>query len=413
MNSRQALSLAAALWLASAGGRAQTVVGVGQGGTGASTPAGARAKLGAAAAAHAHTLNELQGITGKSGTGSVLMTFGGGVTTGATCAMFDGDGNLVSSGQPCAVAAQAGGIYTQSFVNATTVTLNHNLGTKNVLLACYDTDDRMVGVHTIRAATPEQAEVTFTTAQSGRCVVQGAGGVEITGAVTSVFGRSGVVTASAGDYSFAMIGGVAGLGQGGTNQTSWTAGRCVQVSADGARLESAGEACGVGVTGESTVVANTGAGAQVLKPATNVTARTLVAGANVLVEQGADTITISVPDVFAGVVLGDGLLGGGTAQDPLRVNPATVPTFYTGSATLNDWGTIGAQSCAQKTFSMPGAVSNDSVIPRWPAGLPADLSGVVYVSASDTIAVRLCNPTAAAVAVANGNMFGATILRSF
>jgi hypothetical protein len=62
---------------------------------------------------------------------------------------------------------------------------------------------------------------------------------------------------------------------------------------------------------------------------------------------------------------------------------------------------------------MPGAVSNDSVIPRWPAGLPADLSGVVYVSAADTITVRLCNPTAAGVAVANGNMFGATILRSF
>jgi hypothetical protein len=350
MNSRQALTLAAALWLASAGGRAQTVVGVGQGGTGASTPAGARTKLGAAAATHTHALNELQGVTGKSGTGSVLMSFGGGPAAGATCAMFDASGNLVSTGQACAVAAQGGGTYTQSFVSAASVTLNHGLGTKNVVLACYDTDDRMVDVHTIRATTAEQAEVTFTTAQSGRCVVQGAGGVEITGAVTTVFGRAGVVTASAGDYSFAMIGGVAGLGQGGTNQTAWTAGRCVQVSADGVRLESAGEACGVGVTGESTVVGNSGGGAAVLKTGTNVTARTLVAGANVVVEQGTDTITISAPDVLAGMVLGDGLLGGGTAQNPLRVNPATVPTFFTNSATLNDWGTIGAQSCAQKTF---------------------------------------------------------------
>lgn len=116
---------------------------------------------------------------------------------------------------------------------------------------------------------------------------------------------------------------------------------------------------------------------------------------------------------IASVVTGDGLLGDGTSGNPVRVNPATVPTFLTGSATLNDWGTIAAQSCAQKTFAMPGAVSNDSVIPRWPAGLPAGLSGVVYVPAADTIAVRLCNPTAAGVTVANGNMFGATILRSF
>jgi hypothetical protein len=40
--------------------------------------------------------------------------------------------------------------------------------------------------------------------------------------------------------------GTLGLARGGTNQTSWTAGRCVQVSADGTRLESADGACGGG-----------------------------------------------------------------------------------------------------------------------------------------------------------------------
>ena len=40
--------------------------------------------------------------------------------------------------------------------------------------------------------------------------------------------------------------GTLGLARGGTNQTSWTAGRCVQVSADGTKLESASEACATG-----------------------------------------------------------------------------------------------------------------------------------------------------------------------
>lgn len=116
---------------------------------------------------------------------------------------------------------------------------------------------------------------------------------------------------------------------------------------------------------------------------------------------------------IASVVVGDGLLGDGTSGDPVRVNPATVPSFLTGTATLNDWGTIGAQACVQKTFALAGAVSNDAVIPRWPAGLTAGLTGIVFVSAGDVIAVRVCNPTAGGIALANGNVFGATILRSF
>lgn len=361
MDSRQALCLAAALWCGSVAGWAQTVVGVSQGGTGANTPAGARAKLGAAPAAHTHTLNELQGITGKSGTGSLLATFGGGPAEEATCAMFDASGNLVSTGHACGVTG-LGTTFTQSFSNVSSLTLNHGLGSKNVVVACYDASDRLVNVNSIRVPTLQQAEVTFTTPQSGRCVVQGAGGMEVSGPVNSVFGRQGEVSAAVGDYSFAMIAGVAGLAQGGTNQSTWTAGRCVQVSADGTRLESAGEACGTGTNSVTT---------------------------------------------------GPGLLGSGTEADPLRVNPATVPSFLNGGATLNDWGTIGAQACVQKSFALAGAVTNDAVIPRWPAGLPADLTGIIFVPGADTIAVRVCNPTAAGVALANGHVFGATILRSF
>lgn len=410
MKGRQWICLAAALCLGGVSGEAQTVVGVGQGGTGASTPAGARQKLGAAAESHTHALTDLNGVTGKSGPGSVLLTFGGGQAPEASCAMFDAAGNLVSTGAGCG-GTGGGTTFVLNFTNAQTVTLNHNLGTKNIVMACYDTQDRMVGVHGARVPTLNQAEVTFAQPQSGRCVVQGAGGVEVTGAVTSVFGRQGVVAAQSGDYSFGLIAGIAGLAQGGTNQTAWTPGRCVQVAADGTRLESAGAACGAG-SGETTVAANSGGGAQVLKPATNVTARTLVGGTNITVTEQADTITIAAS---GGAVLNTstGLLGDGSGGDPLRVNPAVVPTFLTGSATLNDWGTVGAAACAEQTFALAGAMTMDAVIPRWPAALPAGLSGLMRVSGLDTVAVRLCNATGTGVAVANGFQFGATILRSF
>ena len=45
--------------------------------------------------------NELTGISGRKGTGSQLLTFGGGDTAAGHCAAFDSGGNVVSSGAPC------------------------------------------------------------------------------------------------------------------------------------------------------------------------------------------------------------------------------------------------------------------------------------------------------------------------
>ncbi len=42
------------------------------------------------------------------------------------------------------------------------------------------------------------------------------------------------------------------LSGGGTGQVTWVAGKCVQVSADGTKLESAAEACGTGTGGSAT-----------------------------------------------------------------------------------------------------------------------------------------------------------------
>jgi hypothetical protein len=57
--------------------------------------------------------------------------------------------------------------------------------------------------------------------------------------------------------AFTNISGTAVLAQGGTNQSAWTAARCVQVNAGGTALESASAACGSG--GSGTVVTVNGA----------------------------------------------------------------------------------------------------------------------------------------------------------
>ena len=65
--------------------------------------------------------------------------------------------------------------YTQSFTSETSVTLTHALGTKNVLVACYDSTDLAIGPDgiDINPTDPWAVVVTFEEAETGRCVVNG------------------------------------------------------------------------------------------------------------------------------------------------------------------------------------------------------------------------------------------------
>jgi len=133
------------------------------------------AAIGAAATGHKHPLADLLGITGKNGTAPTLQSFGGGAVTANDCARFDVDGNLVSSGAPCATGQPAQN-YSQQFLNTASVTLVHGLGLANVLVQCYDAGDRSVGFENATIADANTVVVTFAAAQSGRCVVNGTGG---------------------------------------------------------------------------------------------------------------------------------------------------------------------------------------------------------------------------------------------
>jgi hypothetical protein len=94
------------------------------------------------------------------------------------------------------------------------------------------------------------------------------------------------------------------------------------------------------------------------------------------------------------------------------VDSAVVPTYITGSAVMN-FPTIAQGACASdQTFALPGAAANDAVAPGWPPALEPGLVGTMRVSAANTIAVRVCNLSGAAVDPINAT-FRATLVRSF
>jgi hypothetical protein len=93
------------------------------------------------------------------------------------------------------------------------------------------------------------------------------------------------------------------------------------------------------------------------------------------------------------------------------IDTATVPTFLTASANI-DFGAVSQDACLEQTIALPGAATGDSVAPGWPHTFEAGLVGTMFVSAQNTVTVRVCKLTAGAVDPAQQN-FRATIVRSF
>lgn len=81
-----------------------------------------------------------------------------------------------------------------------------------------------------------------------------------------------------------------------------------------------------------------------------------------------------------------------------------------GSATLN-FGAIGDGQIAELTFTVSGALVGDKVAPSWPDALDAGLTGSMFVSAADTITVRLANLSGGSINPA-ALSYGAQIVRS-
>ena len=106
---------------------------------------------------------------------------------------------------------------------------------------------------------------------------------------------------------------------------------------------------------------------------------------------------------------GQGLL---IARDVISVDPAAVPTFLRTSGSIS-FTSIAPHTCADFTsIRFPGAQIGDSVIPAYPATLESNLAPSMWISAPNTLKIRLCNDTNSGIHPIN-QTFGATIVRSF
>jgi hypothetical protein len=98
-------------------------------------------------------------------------------------------------------------------------------------------------------------------------------------------------------------------------------------------------------------------------------------------------------------------------QSTIAVDASTVPGYLMGTATLN-FGTVSAASCTSElTITVTGGNPGDSVAPGWGTLLPANIIGMMRVSAGDTVGVKLCNPTGTATIIPS-DIFRATIVRT-
>jgi len=108
--------------------------------------------------------------------------FGEGASSPSYCMAAggqDGDCDGIADNTLSVSRPTTGPNYSQSFSSETSVTLIHNLGSNNLMTACYDASDAQItpASVTIGASAPYNVSVTFASPQTGRCVVNaGAGG---------------------------------------------------------------------------------------------------------------------------------------------------------------------------------------------------------------------------------------------
>lgn len=98
-------------------------------------------------------------------------------------------------------------------------------------------------------------------------------------------------------------------------------------------------------------------------------------------------------------------------RQQIAIDVAVIPTMLRQSAMLSV-SALAPSSCYNGQIGSPGAAHWDTIVPGWPPLLPSGLVGVMWVSQTGTISVRLCNSSTITTTAITDN-FAATIIRAF
>jgi len=303
------------------------------------------------------------------------------------------------------------GLYEESFTSQTSVNLDHDYNTQNIMVKCYDGDENEVEPDGVVATDANNALVTFAVAQTGRCSVAATlavGGGGGSGTVTSV----GATVPSGFSVSGSPV------------TTSGTLAVTLDSQAQNKVLISPAATSG-SPTFRVLVVADLPS-----VVAYNDTANAFTAGAKQTMEASATTAGLKV----ACVALPSSPTTGDIACDNADGNKLKywdgsewVDTTGTGgggsgdatilqtTATLSSWGAITAAgtsgSCVRKNISLSGVVGGDVVTVGPPATLETGLQWG-GLAGTDIAIVQLCNNTGASITPADGGTYRVQVLRS-
>ena len=242
-------------------------------------------------------------------------------------AVYDGTtGKLIKDGG--AVPSSTAN-YSQTFTTQTSVALTHNLNTTAVITQCFDnaTPPNEVGWDTLALTSANTVTVTFTNAQTGKCVVTGNLASGTTFSISTTCGTSGGPITATGTIS------------GAETVNSQTGTSYAILNADCGKLVTFANASPIAVTiaqagtggnfaaGWFADVQNTGAGTVTITPATS----TINGGATLtlLTGQGVRIATDAVNYFIAG-----SLSNGGTVQN-ITINNSTTNNIKLNHASLN------------------------------------------------------------------------------
>jgi len=373
-------------------------------------------------------------IAGTLGLGQIAQ---GGASTGA-CLEWNGTAWAPAT---CASGTGGGNNFTQYFTSQTSVTIPASASGASgpgLLVSCWDGSGNWIEPNTMAVDSGYDVTVTFTAAQSGQCTVNGTnatgGG---SGAVASVFGRTGAVTAATGDYTFGQVGGslaLAQIAQGGASAgaclewsgTAWAPATCATGSGavtsvfgrTGAVTAQSGDYSYAQITGTPTIPTNTNqltngagfitaAGAPVQSVFGRTGAVVAATGDYTFGQIGGAVANTQLPASVRARAIGYAFDGGGSALSAGKTGYVTVPfscTIAAWSATV-DTGTVtfGVWKAATGT-AIPTAANSivASAAPAIASGTAlhsATLTGwTTAVSANDIFGFTLTAASGATVA---------------